>query len=238
MKKALVALALLVAGFAVADVVSSNIVGYKKIQVPTGFSGVTPTFTAVGGGDLKLKDIVPSEGFHNSGTLQFFSADGSTAFRAYYYEDGDPSSTGWYDLDTDEPLDETTIKAGSGFFVSSSASAIFMHKGEVKQASTVVPLAAGFTWAGNGTVADLTLKDVVPSESFYNSGALQFFSTSGATSFRAYYYHDALDPESTGWYDLDTDEPLDTAVVKAGSAVFASSQSAATLTFPSAVPAE
>ena len=241
MKQALVALALFAAGIAVADVTSSNIVGYQKIPVIKGLSGVTPTFVAIGGGDIKLKNIVPSEGFYNSGNIQFFSDEGNgkVSFTAYYYYDaGDVENAGWYDLDTDEDLGDTTIAAGSGFFAYSNAEATFTVSGEVKQGTTTVPLVKGLTWAGNGTVNNLKLKDIVPSEAFYNSGNLQFFSAegNGKVSFTAYYYYDAGDVENAGWYDLDTDESLDDTDVPAGSAVFAYSNAEATLTLPSAVP--
>ena len=126
MKQALVALALFAAGIAVADVTSSNIVGYQKIPVIKGLSGVTPTFVAIGGGDIKLKNIVPSEGFYNSGNIQFFSDEGNgkVSFTAYYYYDaGDVENAGWYDLDTDESLDDTDVPAGSAVFAYSNAEA-------------------------------------------------------------------------------------------------------------------
>ena len=124
MKQALVALALFAAGIAVADVTSSNIVGYQKIPVIKGLSGVTPTFVAIGGGDIQLKNIIPSEGFQNSGYLQFFNKDGDVEFKAYYYYDaGDVENAGWYDFDTDESLDDTDVPAGSAVFAYSNAEA-------------------------------------------------------------------------------------------------------------------
>ncbi|MGN1359837.1 MAG: hypothetical protein ACI4X9_05210 [Kiritimatiellia bacterium] len=236
MKKALVALALFAAGIAAADVTSSNIVGYQKIPVVKGLSGVTPTFVAIGGGDIQLKDIIPSEGFQNSGNLQFFSSDGKVSFTAYYYYDADDAeNAGWYDFDTDDYLGDTTIAAGSGFFAYSNAEATFTVAGEVKQGSTTVTLAKGLTWAGNGTVNSLKLKDIIPSEGFQNSGNLQFFTSAGKVSFTAYYYYDADDEENAGWYDFDTDDYLGDTEVPAGSAVFAYSNAEATLTLPAAV---
>ena len=40
-----------------AEVVSSNIVGYQKVTLQTGFNFVAPQFTAVGGGPIDLQSI-------------------------------------------------------------------------------------------------------------------------------------------------------------------------------------
>ncbi|MGN1359840.1 MAG: hypothetical protein ACI4X9_05225 [Kiritimatiellia bacterium] len=233
MKKALVALALFAAGIAAADVTSSNIVGYQKIDIPAGFAGVSPTFVSIGGGDIKLGDIVPSQEFIDEmSELQFFTKDGQVAFTAIYYPGDDDLPEGWTDIDSLEALGDTQIPFGGGFFVSSPVDASLTIKGEVKVADLGVEVPAGFKWVGNATNSDITLADIVPSQEFIdNMSELQFFTKDGQVKFTVIYYPGDDDlPE--GWTDVDSLENKNGEVVESGSAVLASSESEASLTLP------
>ena len=201
-----------------AQVYSENIVGYQTLGLPAGYQMVTSTFvpTLSTGESLRLGDIVPVNFSGATGDLvQFFNLNGTAAIetRATYYE-----GYGWFDFDTNEPIDNKTIPVGTGMFVySSQENAEFVVAGEVKLDPIELPIASGYTVVGNSSPVPITLEDVIPSNfSGANGDLIQFFNSNGDGTVltRATYY------EGYGWFDFDTNAPLDSAVLNPGDAFF------------------
>ena len=125
MKKLMFAAAALTAGFAMADIVSSDIVGYAQKQLRTGFTMSSSTFVPVGGGDVNIQDIKPNGDSIDEGNVSIQTLDAygrMVALYTYYgedmYDDGYPA--GWYD---DDGLVDITFDAGTGLWVAAPDSA-------------------------------------------------------------------------------------------------------------------
>ena len=101
-----------------AEVVSSNIVGYKKVTLTTGYNMLSPMFTYVNGGEKAIPDIFAEDDFVAADT------DGE-ADSIYLWEDGGYTKTYFFSSDAgdawsdaEDGFDETddTIPAGLGFW--------------------------------------------------------------------------------------------------------------------------
>ena len=107
-----------------ADVVSSDVVGYQTVEVPTGFSMRAATFTAISG-DYKISDIgVEGAGGVGNEYGQLVNADGTWG-NVYYFltEDEMFVPTGWYkDMFGDEAVTDEDVlaPAESLFFAADS----------------------------------------------------------------------------------------------------------------------
>ncbi len=219
------------AGLVNAQVESVNIVGYQKIDLPTGYKMATWTFVPVGsdGTAIRLGDIVPTNFDGNNGDMiQFFNLNGagSVSTTATYYED-----YGWCNyLDETEMLDDMTIPLGTGMFVASSqANVSFTVAGEVVLDSFQLNVASGYTVVGNSSPVAITLGDITPVNFDGNNGDMgQIFAASGAVSATVTYYEDY------GWCNyLDETEMKDDMVLNPGDAIFFTcTLSGASFTFP------
>jgi hypothetical protein len=183
---------------------------------------------------VRLGDVVPTNFSGDNGDMiQFFNlnGNGSVVTAVTYYE-----GYGWCDAYNAEILlDDMTIPAGTGMFVSSSQTGVsFLVAGEVKQAAFSLDVASGYTVVGNSTPVDITLGQIVPTNFSGDNGDMaQFFSATGngTVATTATYY------DGYGWCDAYNAEiMLDSLVLSPGDAFFAScSQSGASFAFPAAL---
>ena len=164
---------------------------------------------------------------------------------------------GWYtadSIDNWDPVsaDNTIVPFGSGVQIGSDCGATITFAGEVVAEKTDLEVvdsnAGGYTWTGNVSPIDLTLKDfaITPPEGglwSYGSIVLTTFNAEGQNE-GIYYYLDDItcvdfgcDP---GWYtaeSIDNWDPVSAGdvVIKAGEMFQIGSDCGATITIPSAL---
>ena len=121
-----------------ADVVSSNIVGYQKLELAKdtyALSGIQ--FVSVGGSNASLNDLFTSE--VPFGTQIMFKGDSGYEYFNYleeaYDEENDDFVQGW--ADGDEYLVTDPSVNGTGFWVIAPAATEFVQSGQVDSAATV-----------------------------------------------------------------------------------------------------
>ena len=147
MKKLMCAAAALVAGVAVADVTSANIVGYQtKSDMVAGFNFTVPTFTSIGTSTVSIQDIkLSGEAMAWVDTIQILDENGNAVEQ--YLWDGSQ----WLETIGYSAADKT-LKAGEGFLISSiSNGSKTTYAGEVGKDDVMLECVAGFNFTGNST---------------------------------------------------------------------------------------
>ena len=219
MKKLVTAFAAcMIAGLVTAAVESINIVGYQTLGGAPGYTVVTPTFISVGSTDQTTTFGAIQGEFEFFDNLQFFDAEGSVVFTAYWFD-------GWID-EGFAPLDDEPLPAGLGFFVEMGAGGAIQFSGQVDAEDVVVTADAGYTVMGNCRPYDITFADLeVDGLDYFDN--LQFFDADGSVVFTAYWFD--------GWID-EGFAPLDEEVIASGQAFFLESGAGgATITIPAPV---
>jgi hypothetical protein len=221
MKKLVTAFALCAAISAMA-VESENVVGYQTVTCASGFTVFTPTFLTVGGTPITYKDL--SGTFEDFDNLQFFNAAGDVTFTATWYTLENASvPTGWYDGDFN-PLADTEITTGQGFFVSLANAGSVTVKGEVNKNAATITSVAGFTVTGNCMPKGVTYGAIVTT-GLLDFDNLQFFDAAGDVTFTATWYTLENASVPTGWYDGDFNS-LAATIIPAGQGFFLSTADA------------
>lgn len=247
-KKMLAVGAAVVGTVAMADIVSSSVVGYKNESI--GAFNITATpFVMVNGSEAwKLGDITPNANWiEMSDTIQTFTAAGK-ADVAYMYITKDTAEAygvtpGWYnteDVMAETPMNNVSIPYTYGYVAASGASgAALTFAGAVKDEVTEIPV-GGFTLTANVTPVDLTLGDIKPNANWIEmSDTIQTFTPAGKADV-AYMYITKDTAEAygvtPGWYnteDVMAETPMNSISIPAGYGFVASSgASGATLTLP------
>lgn len=219
-----------------ADVYSSNIVGYTKVDVDPGYTISGVQFQSVGGAELDISAIVPT-GFESGGALRFWT--GTTYQTIGYYPDVyDPADDsligpGWGDID--QYIVTRPIGLGEGFWVQSSAAATLTVSGEVGNTNQVAVL-AGYTHVVNPSPVVVDIADITAT-GLEAGGALRFWN--GTTYQTIGYYPDVYDPADDsligpGWGDID--QYIVHRNIAIGEGFWVQASGAATLTFPDPIP--
>ena len=227
-KKMLAVGAAVVGTVAMADVVSSSVVGYatsKEIAANTFSLGTTP-FLAVGTDVVKVQDMLVPNGvtacpFSQRATkaLQLQVWNG-TAYTMYYYvtdayiEATDEEVTGWANIAGD--YTDATIAPGTGYWYKYPVSASsFTLPGEVSNAESVTKnISTAFNLYGNPYPVTLDLSKITTTVaacpfSQRASKAVQLQVWNG-TAYTMYYYVtdayvEADDEEVEGWANIAGD---------------------------------
>ncbi len=213
MKKLMIATMALVAGFAMADVESSNVVGYQQ---PTTlgdgeFAISTPTFVAVSG-QYKISDIkvVGAENIGGVGGefMQKMNADGSWG-QTYYYlkEDGGADVPGWFkDGYAGEAVtDDDVLLPGEALIVTAEVGFGLQYAGQVATAEIPVTIPdAGFALAGNGTPVTVKISSI-QIEGVDNIGGvggefIQKMNADGSWGQTYYYLKEDGGADVPGWF--------------------------------------
>ena len=153
-----------------AEVVSSNIVGYHKINLVQGFNMIAPQFVNVGA-DTLTRDIstigVLNDSMAGYDEDYFYATDmmvWDTARQSYTYygwagtspgeiDDMDELNNTWLDQSTEETDD--TINVGNGFWIKAASAGTMTISGEVPSENQipdgglVINLVAGFNMVAN-----------------------------------------------------------------------------------------
>ena len=123
MKKLMIAAAALTAGFAMADVVSSDIVGYAQNGLKFGATMATPQFVNVGAGVALDLQSLKATGDEASDNVQIQTLDaGGYTVDTYDWNDWANAEACWVDGDWN-PVEGVTIQPGQGLWVMGSSSA-------------------------------------------------------------------------------------------------------------------
>ena len=194
------AAAVLAAGIATAEVVSSDVVGYQTKSFESGFNYVANTFLSVGktAAEMTLGDIVPADITLYTTTIQILDDLGATAVTDEYEdlgeayltftyattEDGAPSD-GWYlqdDFEFAHPQNARILPFGQGYCVDSGEDATFTFAGKVVTTDTEITLSNGFNYTGNCSPANITFGDITPNNVTLYTTTIQLLDDQGATA--------------------------------------------------------
>ena len=180
MKKTFIALALAasVAPAWAAEVVSSNIVGYSKLNLANGYTMVGSAFLTVGGGTtVSIQDIKASglvgfdwDNFEPGDTLMFWDASQQMYPTTLYYT-GDVQTetmTGmgvnageWFDMDTFATA-AIELDNGDAFWIlGSTANATVTLMGEVPTNAPSVTLVSGYNMVANPYPKAAGINDII-----------------------------------------------------------------------------
>ena len=201
MKKLMMTAAALVAGVAMADIVSSDVVGYMSITGKTGFTMMTPTFVGIGT-DYSIQDIKLNGAMGMGGeTIQFVDADGNTLEYYTYFDEMIMGVTGWYDGSMQ--LAARLIDPAESFLVSNDAGSYTIQvKGKVDYAGVpALDGLAGFTSVGNMTPVSKDIQKFALTGATGMGGETLQFVDEGGNSLEYYTWFDAMIMGVTGWYD-------------------------------------
>ncbi len=238
-----------------AEVESSNIVGYQKINLDAGYNMIGVQFNEVGGED---KDVATVGTL--SATMAGFDDEGNFITEMMVWENGDYTTYGWggtsgTDYADDSSLDNkwldlqlqvpqnATLASTGAFWVKAGSAGSITVSGEVPDGDVTVPLSVGYNMVANPLPQD------VPVASFGAlSAAMAGFDDEGnfitemmvwangdyttygwaGTSGTDYADDSSLDNK---WLDLQLQVPADNVVVPAGGAVWIKAGSSGSITF-------
>jgi len=213
---AMAALALLVALPArAAEVVSSNIVGYHKMDLPeNAMTIIGNQFKEIGGDSINIQDVKPNENFDVDGEdwLRTYDAETFTYTSVIFLSEENCGVKGgaWCD-DNAEPVD-FDIKNGQGVWIQSvHADATVTFAGEVNTNTTINLPENAMTIVCNPLPMAVNIQDIVPNENFDVDGE-DWLRTYDAETFK-YTSVIFLSEENCGvkggaWCD-DNAEPVD-----------------------------
>ena len=204
-----------------AEVVSSNIVGYNKIELGTTFTIVAAQFNSVGGETKDVQEFVNSDatlvGLDENFAFQTeLRVWGGLSYDTYGYDlEGDPNVAGsdhkWVDGDLN--VVSFDLPVGSAVWIKTpDTTKTVTLSGEVPEGDTVeVPLRAGFNLVANPFPVATKIQDIQLSDDI--SGLNEDFSFKteiriwGGLSYDTYGWDKEGDPEVAGtdhkWVDGD-----------------------------------
>jgi len=245
-----------------AEVVSSNIVGYEKINVPVNSQDIIGIqFQNVGGdGSLSIQNI-KTEGFGDWGddwikvydpstsrytTARFYGEDAGGVYLDDTYDEDTKLASGWGD--TDQIAVGLTLDAGQGVWTQAESGGKVIVSGEVTSGNTVSVPVNSMTLVANplpmsvniqkiktegyGDWGDDWIKVYDPSTSLYTTARYYGEDAGGV------YLDDTYDEDTklaSGWGD--TDQIVVNLTIEAGQGFWTQAENGGILTFP-ALPAE
>ena len=233
MKKLVTAACALVAGLSMAQVMSTNVVGYFDItdeNAAEGFNVICPTFTSVGYNTVTLSDImlVGDDVEVRKDNLQIFDADGNAEYQYQW------RAAGWYDVDEKEYVNDEVIDRAQGVIIDSFNGGISIRSvGEVKSTAVAVEnCVEGFNVVGNPLPVDVTLGDVtlVGDDVEVRKDNLQIFDADGNAAYQYQW-------RASGWYDVDEKAYVNEETFPAGQGAILDCFNGGDVAFTIAVPA-
>lgn len=234
--KKLMTLAAVVAACApafTAEVTSSNIVGYQKVNLGSGYSIIGQSFKNVGSTFANtVQNLIPDDGLDGEGndSIQVWNGSGYTFYYWYSAEALESEKGGWGDADG--VLQDAVLTPGEAFWVRASSEAMIMTSGEVPN-DTDVDIMAGYTLVCNPQPVDVSIQDIVPNGlDGEGNDSIQVWNGSGYT-FYYWYSAEALESEKGGWGDADG--VLQTLIIPSGTGFWIRSSANGSLSFPDAL---
>lgn len=216
-KKMLAVGAAVVGTVAMADIVSSSVVGYKTdATMKQGNTLVSPSFISVGGTSASLNDMTPGNiGEYVNGEINFESLDqyGRSVEGSSYQYLGYEGMTGWYDGEfgeADKTFDpcEAVWMALPGEEGVETSPVTLTDAGQVNTTDVTVTLRAGNTAIGNMMAIDYPIADIEVGNigeqinGEINFESLDVYGRSVEGSAFQYLGYEGM----TGWYDGEFNE--------------------------------
>ncbi len=226
-----------------AEVVSSNIVGYQKVELIPGFNFVAPQFTAVGGGPIDLQAIhldVADDDATGDDNIQILD-DGGATIATYNWLPADwfgGAKSGWVDGDTGD-LAQLDLDNGLSVLLDAAASGTVTVAGEVSPSNSVVSSVKGFNFVGNSSPVTIDIQDIqigVDDNDATGDDNIQVLDQGGAT-IATYNWlpADWFGGAKSGWVDGDTGDLADVTLLPGQGVLIDASDDNITITVPSAL---
>ena len=181
-----------------AEVVSSNIVGYQKVNLASGLNLLATPFVGVGTGEsAEINDALSSADMRTGTMAQFWDSATRKYSTVYYYdEDSDGGvftddsyeeclGPGWGDID--QIAISKAMNPGDGFWIQSDGSAVNTFAGEVSLDPVTISLTQGLNLVGNPFPAPLPISKITGN---LRTGTMAQFWDSATRKYVTVYYYD------------------------------------------------
>lgn len=223
MKKLIMGIAAIATTTAMAEIVSSSVVGYQNRsmigdgdRLMESYSG-GPVFKAVGstGNTYTLNDFTVNEMDCSADCIQFLDPDSTEPYLYATYADANNYASGWvgwwdYDdlggsrLDGEDADEFPACTAFLGLF-SSGEEVCFSFHGEVEKGQKEVTMSTESPFICNPQPIDLILEDVVGEGMDVSADAFQFLDPFSTQEYLLVTYANANDYGAgwAGWWDYD-----------------------------------
>ena len=253
MKKMMLAAATLAAGVAMADIVSSDIVGYTQTTLADDSQAISVGFTEVGGTGFNLTSITPNvDGPCYGGIyIEMLDSAGYTIEGGTYYWYQNTSGfrdDGWYNDDGDkigEDVDDVVFNPGDGLWLTGIDGEALTTAGKVFQADLGLTLADDSQMLGNPYATSIGLAaniEVDAGGPCYGGIYIEMLDSAGYTieGGTYYWYQSTGGFRDDGWYNDDGDkigEDVDDVTFPAGTGLWVCGIEDAEFNFTSPIPA-
>ena len=211
-KKILAVGTAIVGTVAMADVVSSSVVGYKTVDL-TGkqYNCIAPGFLSAGAskdGTFQMKDIQPSAFDESSDIVQLLNNTQARTVKTYFFYEG-----AWYeDVDDWNAGDEDTFDVMQGFLGNFAAKDVaFTSAGAVLGKPIQINCATDqlqYVMIGNPLPVDLTFKDIEVVAFDESSDILQLLNDTQARTVKTYFAYEGDWYENVDDWNDAADEPF------------------------------
>ena len=247
MKKMMLAAATLAAGVAMADIVSSDIVGYTQTTLADDCQAVAVGFTEVGGTGFNLTSLKLDVEGSCSGDIyiEVLDSAGYTQQTYYWYQNAFGRDDGWYNDDDDkigEDVEDVVFTPGTGLWLTGIDGETLTTAGTVYQADLALDLADDCQMLGNpyptsiGLVANI---EVEMEGSCSGDIYIEMLNSAGYTETTYYWYQNAFGRDD-GWYNDDDDkigDDVEDVTFPAGQGLWVTGLEDAKFNFTSPIPA-
>ena len=204
-KKMLAVGAAVVGTVAMADVISSSVVGYQQKDTVSGFNFVIPTFKAINGGAIHIQDIKIANATDWSDSIQVLDEGGATIATCFYASAAESGyeADGWLSEDGGS-LADVTFAPGQSILIDTADIAVLTFAGQVSTEDTVIETVPGFNFVGNNTPVAINIQDIKIVNATDWSDSIQVLDEGGAT-IATYFYASAAESgyEADGWLSED-----------------------------------
>ena len=214
-----------------AEVVSSNTVGYSKINLNKGYTCIAPAFFTVGDDATLITAMEVVDGM-DTDNLTLLDSTGNSLVKYYWWNPWGNLPAMWSsDGQGNIEVTDVSFDQMEGFlFYSGATTAKFKHSGEVLEDDVEgIALNKGYTTLGNPYNKALPLENLVPVNAM-DTDNLTLLDSTGNT-LACYYWLNAFGPYPAGWF-LDSqgdDQAEDVTLDPSEAFLFYSAADAATL---------
>ena len=235
-----------------AEVVSSNVVGYQKLQLQSGYNLIANGFRVVGTDEApSLQDMFNDMESNGTGTAALETSDNlkawtGTGYSTYwYYDGGDGDATydkKWYSAADESTPTQDGLDISEGAWYISRGATTLTVAGEVGTEDVEISLQVGYNLVANPFPSDISLNGDIDwsAMGIVGTAALETsdnIKTWTGTGYTTYWYYDGGDGDATydkKWYSAADESTPTTDKIPAGAGFWLIHRgSAATITLPS-----
>ena len=246
MKKLMLAAATLAAGVAMADIVSSDIVGYTQTTLADDSQAVAVGFTEVGAAGFNLTSLKLDVDGPCGGEIyiEVLNSAGYTEQTYYWYQNAFGKEDGWYNDDDDkigEDVDDVVFAPGTGLWLTGIDGEVLTTAGKVFQADLGLILADDSQMLGNPYPSPIGLVANIEVDAGGSCGGeiyIEMLNSAGYTE-QTYYWYQSAFGKDDGWYNDDDDligVDVDDVIFPAGQGLWVNGIEDAEFNFTSPIP--